>query len=1322
MGTYQLHIQSSKDCDFTTSYSSVFNVVVYGNMEEITCNTDDLTSPDLLSLLDQLPSHFLGRYEIRKRSRDLLVLYRVANDTEEYTMYEFQVIARGCSLVYSGQFNFQEGSIEDRKNAIMQWLDAIDVLTEEERLSFAEYSGKSKMKIPVQYNKQNAPIDNGIRIGIPRGFQHFSRGEDKYKLPRLVIVPNDYPITDDPMKAPIALMVLSDVIDNVSTKEEFLDHYYAVLCNSSGVFHQSGTVRMDKFSDKGYAITQVGLLQDHTAVVSMTALFAKNRIYFIRIVINYPSYDFDQTQARWDIEHFSKAWIGRIQVTGETIPHYPSRNEAVQPKPASSASQKLPAQNGCSYQAVFEYKSWMGAQQTTVTGRDAQDLYNKLDEFADGLSLCLALQRGLEDPKSKAEEEKLETFIQKGQAGTLSIEEIRDFQVTFDAVSIKCLSLSSHSGGHLELVKADPDSSLYPHYDQLGDTSKPKTAYGGAGIIITNAGGTEFESYPFSRFDGELKAVAERAINKDSCGKEYRQLVSTATAYAALFRVNKDKFNPKEDRECDIRNLRMRRAYQLHVLRSFAWTLAEQASSQQKSLPDLVADDYQKIFTTIEKRDYLNYRADSHFPVLCGTADLHVFFVPDKTTKDDKKVLNESGEVFGNTIPNSIGSLEGLRKDLLALSEPMGKLFQHLLSNRDYSQPLTGTAADVLYAWCTMVLSAETPFYMEDGPMTCFYTQITEPRIPTLVETKTQSKKKPNGKIYTINGNTLHSYNGKAFTPEIPDDIQIIGTGAFNENSELGCTEIPKSVTTIKTGAFRNCPNLFRIIIPNIPIRIEKDAFINCPKLYIDTVPNSAAEKYCKENGIPCKTDALCAKDAAKTAKKQIKVTKESVANTSIKTASNADETRSKKLPGRKFYEVDADLRLIRYKGNAYDKLSLTIPKDVSIISRGAIVDDEQVRFVIIPKSVTLIETGAFQNLPKLLSVVVPDTDIKIEKGAFINCPNYRFDAFSGSPIEKYCKRNGIPCVTDNLCKAHFPEIARRKEKEKAKAEAESRAKAEAEQKRIEEENRLKRIAASLQQKLAVMYQDSLDTSKFEAIKRTIETAITDICDRQTWSEIRKRKIPAIPMANLSETHKKLESVAPEEAYDLLPEWIAEEYIHTSEEKRIQHLRAEEEKKARLAFETIIRELNGIANESVLPLYESGIEKNEILEQFASRAKTVVGDGAIINSGLAKYIGNATLGILKSSLGRKPFDSAESLVDAVIEKKSSEIDRLTSLLEKKNSDLETIEKEKATLEEERSHLGLFQGKRKKEIAALLEKIPERIKQVEDEYKAEKSKI
>lgn len=1082
MGTYQLHVQSSKDCNFNEAYSSAFNVVVYGKLERITCNCNDMSSPKLLESLKNLPSHLLKIFQIYKSTKDIAILYSILNETKEYTMYDFQVIVRGRNIAYSGQFNCCEGSIPERKKSILRWLDTIDTLTEEERLSFSDYSGKSKIKIPTYFNKETAAIDRGVKISIPRGFHSETNplviGEQR----KLVIVPNDYSLSDDPMGAPIALT--AQVASNdFPTREDAIDQYFEFFCRTGQAFHLGQAVQVNKYSDKAISLTQSFLSVDEHAAISRTALFSGNILYIITIIIDYYAADFDTTFADWDILHFAKAWLGRIQVTGETVPDYPSR----------------------------------------------------------------------------------------------------------------CPLTSSDK---LVLSIADPARSLYPHYDQLGDTSKPKAktvGSGGTAVFITNAGGTEFESYPFSNFEGELEAVASRVCGKDCCNKEYKQLVSKAVTYAALFRVDKAVFNHKEDRECDIRNLRMRRSYQLHILRSFAWTLAESAASRQKSVSDLPVEEYPGIIEFIEKRKYLNYKADSHFPTLCGTADLHVSFVPGKTAKADKEALAKTEDLFGNTIPNTIASLEGLRKDLLGLAAPMDSMFQWLLGTRDYSKPLTGVAADVLYAWCTMVLSAETPFYMEDGPMTCFYTQITEPEVPTLVETKTQRKK----------------------------------------------------------------------------------------------------------------------------------VTKESVANTSTKTALNVDGTQSKKLPGRKFYEVDADLRLIRYKGNAYDKMSLTIPKDVAVIGSGAIVDDEQVRFVIIPKSVTMIEAGAFQNLPKLIKVIVPDTDIKIDKEAFINCPQYCIDTFSGSPTEKHCKRYGIPYETDDSCKIYFPEIVRKREKAeakaKAKAEAEARAKAEAEHKRIEEENRLKRIAATLQQKLTALYQERLQQSQNESLKRAVAAAIADTCDRQTWGEIRKRKIPAIPMVNLSETHKKLESVAPEESYDLLPEWIAEEYIHTAEEKRIQFLRAEEEKKARLAFETVIRELNGIANESVLPLFESGIEKNEILGQFVSQAKATVGEGMDINTGLAKYNGNPILETFKVSLGHKPFDSAVTLIDAIIEKKSAEIDQLTKLLEKKNSDIEAIEQEKAALEEERAHLGFFHGKRKKEIAALLEAIPEKIKAAEDEYeKAKKS--
>ena len=111
----------------------------------------------------------------------------------------------------------------------------------------------------------------------------------------------------------------------------------------------------------------------------------------------------------------------------------------------------------------------------------------------------------------------------------------------------------------------------------------------------------------------------------------------------------------------------------------------------------------------------------------------------------------------------------------------------------------------------------------------------------------------------------------------------------------------------------------------------------------------------------------------------------------------------------------------------------------------------------------------------------------------------------------------------------------------------------------------------------------------------------------------------------------------------------------------------------------------------------------------------------MLSSGLAQYDGNAELETLRLTLGRE-LASAEEIIDAITAKKSAEYDRIFALLEKKNSDIRIARQEAAKLEEERSHLGFFHGKRKKEIAALLEQIQVRIKQIENNYEYEKKHL
>jgi hypothetical protein len=54
-------------------------------------------------------------------------------------------------------------------------------------------------------------------------------------------------------------------------------------------------------------------------------------------------------------------------------------------------------------------------------------------------------------------------------------------------------------------------------------------------------------------------------------------------------------------------------------------------------------------------------------------------------------------------------------------------LWDSLARKRDDHEALVGDKADIVYAWCALALAAEEPFYSEDGPVNCFFTQIEAP-------------------------------------------------------------------------------------------------------------------------------------------------------------------------------------------------------------------------------------------------------------------------------------------------------------------------------------------------------------------------------------------------------------------------------------------------------------------------------------------------------------------------------------------------------------------------------------------------------------------
>lgn len=283
---------------------------------------------------------------------------------------------------------------------------------------------------------------------------------------------------------------------------------------------------------------------------------------------------------------------------------------------------------------------------------------------------------------------------------------------------------------------AKPNDSLYPHYKQL----KGKTGPIAPGItMITNATGTEYEFIPLSRAidNDELpedeRAAYQRVIEKDTATYD---LADRVPEMQRLFHVNASVFNEKRDRECEIDQGLLHRAYMMSALRSFAWTLAEYCESNSTKPDNVSISKLKEIVAFCAKKEWLNYRGDSYCSGLCGCSDLHVFYIPDAVSKADRKKLLPSDELireterrkaalpYYNPILDEVHSLDALRKDLAYIYLAIHALFDSLAQNRNYDEALTGNEADIVYAWCSLAKAAKEPFYVEDGPMHCYFTQI----------------------------------------------------------------------------------------------------------------------------------------------------------------------------------------------------------------------------------------------------------------------------------------------------------------------------------------------------------------------------------------------------------------------------------------------------------------------------------------------------------------------------------------------------------------------------------------------------------------------
>ena len=92
---------------------------------------------------------------------------------------------------------------------------------------------------------------------------------------------------------------------------------------------------------------------------------------------------------------------------------------------------------------------------------------------------------------------------------------------------------------------------------------------------------------------------------------------------------------------------------------------------------------------------------------------------------------------------------------------------------------------------------------------------------------------------FKMNGSTLVKYRGPDKNVTIPDSVEVIGRGAFEDNTNIELVVIPNSVKRIDPYAFWGCDNLDTVVLGNGLTEVGDYAFTGCKGLEQMTIPSN---------------------------------------------------------------------------------------------------------------------------------------------------------------------------------------------------------------------------------------------------------------------------------------------------------------------------------------------------------------------------------------------------------------------------------------------------------------------------------------------------
>ena len=211
----------------------------------------------------------------------------------------------------------------------------------------------------------------------------------------------------------------------------------------------------------------------------------------------------------------------------------------------------------------------------------------------------------------------------------------------------------------------------------------------------------------------------------------------------------------------------------------------------------------------------------------------------------------------------------------------------------------------------------------------------------------------------------------------IPNDVKIIGEGAFQGLKKLRSIVIPSNVRVIEEGAFESCKNLEKVSLSDGLEDIEAHAFTSCKSLKEIIIPNTV-------KSISWGSFSDC------------ESLKKVVLPSNIK---HIDSNVFWKCSSLEKIVLPEGIKYIDPYAFSYCKSlkSIIIPNTVKRIGFCAFLGCFSLKNVTLSNNLLILANEAFSQCESLEEIVIPDSVVNISRCAFSDCTNLKKIKFSNN-------------------------------------------------------------------------------------------------------------------------------------------------------------------------------------------------------------------------------------------------------------------------------------------------------------------------------------